>query len=77
MLDDLRRSASDDDFQEADDEFGFEDDFGAAIDDSPSGGGGRRRFMGMTAVERMFLSIFLFLNVLVIGFALLLATGRL
>lgn len=35
-----------------------------------------RRILGMTAVERMFLSAFLFLNVLVIGLALLLATGR-
>jgi hypothetical protein len=34
-------------------------------------------FLGMTAVERMFLSIFLFMNVAVIGLALLLATGRL
>lgn len=36
-----------------------------------------RHFLGMTAVERMFLSIFLFMNVLVLGVALLLATGRL
>ena len=34
-------------------------------------------FLGMTAVERMFLSIFLFMNVCVLGVALLLATGRL
>ncbi len=34
------------------------------------------RFLGMTAVERMFISIFLFLAVSVIGAALLLATGR-
>jgi hypothetical protein len=33
-------------------------------------------FLGMTAIERMFLSIFLFMNVTVIGLALLLATGR-
>jgi hypothetical protein len=36
-----------------------------------------RHFLGMTAVERMFLSIFLFMNVVVLGVALLLATGRL
>jgi hypothetical protein len=36
-----------------------------------------RRILGMTAVERMFLAIFLFLNVCVVGAALLLATGRL
>ncbi len=34
-------------------------------------------FLGMTAVERMFLSIFLFMNICVLGLALLLATGRL
>ena len=33
--------------------------------------------LGMTAVERMFLSIFLFMNVCVLGLALLLATNRL
>ncbi|MBL8132665.1 MAG: hypothetical protein JNL42_12470 [Anaerolineae bacterium] len=43
------------------------------FDDIPE----EKRFLGMTAVERMFLSIFLFMNVLVIGVALLLATGRL
>lgn len=36
-----------------------------------------RPFLGMTSVERMFLSIFLFMNVCVLGLALLLATGRL
>lgn len=36
-----------------------------------------KRFLGMTAVERMFLLMFLFINVLVIGAALLLVTGRL
>jgi hypothetical protein len=36
-----------------------------------------KHFLGMTAVERMFLSIFLFMNVAVIGVALLIATGRL
>lgn len=36
----------------------------------------RALFLGMTAIERMFLSIFLFMNVTVIGLALLLATGR-
>jgi hypothetical protein len=36
-----------------------------------------RHILGMTAVERMFLSIFLFMNVVVLGLALLLATHRL
>ncbi len=35
-----------------------------------------KRFLGMTAIERMFLAIFLFLNVIIIGLALLLATNR-
>lgn len=36
-----------------------------------------RPFLGMTAVERMFLSIFLFMNIVVLGIAALLVTGRL
>lgn len=35
-----------------------------------------RRFLGMTAVERMFISIFMFLAVLVVGLALLILTNR-
>ena len=35
-----------------------------------------KRFLGMTAVERMFISIFLFLNVCILGLALLLLSGR-
>jgi hypothetical protein len=67
MLDDLRRSATDEDD-------GFESeafDFEAEIDRARS-----KRFLGMTAVERMFISIFLFLNVCILGLALLLVTGR-
>ncbi|MEP7294349.1 MAG: hypothetical protein ABI835_21345 [Chloroflexota bacterium] len=66
-LDELRSSTSrsnPEDF-EAEEVFGFEDV------------GEERHFLGMTAVERMFLSIFLFMNVCVLGVALLLATGRL
>jgi hypothetical protein len=69
MLDDLRRSAFEgesDDFEGDDDAFSF--------DDAPRQ---ERQFLGMSAVERMFLSIFFFMNILVIGVALLLATGRL
>lgn len=69
MLDDLRRSASDD----FDDE--FEDD-DAGFDDDLADGDSGALFLGMTAVERMFISIFLFLNVSVLGFALLLVTKR-
>jgi hypothetical protein len=34
------------------------------------------KFLGMTAGERAFLSVMLFLNVLVLGAGLLIATGR-
>jgi hypothetical protein len=68
MLDDLRRSASD----EFEDQFESETfDFEAEIDRARS-----KRFLGMTAVERMFISIFLFLNVCILGLAALLLTGR-
>lgn len=72
MLDDLRRSTQNDD-----DSFDF--DFG---DDDAAGGEAaeekvQRLFLGMTAVERMFISIFLFMNVTILGIAFLLATGRL
>ena len=70
MLDDLRKDALEQDF----DEFEEEEDDGPAIRETASSNGGR--FLGMTAVERMFLSIFLFMNVLVLGLALLVATQR-
>ncbi|MBC8100651.1 MAG: hypothetical protein H7Y11_14520 [Armatimonadetes bacterium] len=72
MLDDLRKSASDD----FDDNGGFSGDEDFDYDGDPDSGGRSERFLGMTAVERMFISIFLFLNVCVIGIALLLVTGR-
>ncbi|MBL8160878.1 MAG: hypothetical protein JNJ61_02760 [Anaerolineae bacterium] len=72
MLDDLRRSTQEDDD-------GFEFDF--EEDDAASGDAAeekvQRLFLGMTAVERMFISIFLFMNVTILGIAFLLATGRL
>ncbi len=65
-LDELRSSTS----QPAPDEFDVDAfDFGEIPEE--------RHFLGMSAVERMFLSIFLFMNVVVLGIALLLATGRL
>ncbi len=70
MLDDLRRSTTDHDFEfeeEDDSAFVVEEDHEERVN---------KLFLGMTAVERMFLSIFLFLNVCVLGLALLLATGR-
>jgi hypothetical protein len=65
-LDELRRSS-------ADDFDNFE------IDDSifdQSTVRDERLFLGMTAVERMLLSIFFFIFVVVSGFAILLLTGR-
>ena len=60
---------------EEEDEFGFLDEAeNNVIPDSSATS--TSKFLGMTAVERMFLSIFLFMNVAVIGVALLLATGR-
>ncbi|MDX2161290.1 MAG: hypothetical protein SF162_08205 [bacterium] len=67
LLDDLRKS----DFDEPEADYAAGDEFPAA-GDAPE-----KRFLGMTAVERMFLTMFVFLNVLVIGAALLLVTGRL
>ena len=69
MLDDLRKSAL-----QQDAEVEIEEPVPSLEDAEDEV---EARFLGMTAVERMFLSIFVFLNVLVIGAALLLATGRL
>ena len=65
-LDELRSSTT---FQSPED---VEEDV-FVFDEMPE----ERHFLGMTAVERMFLSVFLFMNVCVLGLALLLATGRL
>jgi hypothetical protein len=69
MLDDLRRSTEDD--------FSFDDDEEDAellIEEEAE----RRDqlFLGMTAVERMMLSIFFFMNVTILTLAFLLATRR-
>jgi hypothetical protein len=66
-LDELRSSTS----RQSPEDFEAEDVF--AFDEIPE----ERHFLGMTAVERLFLSIFLFMNVVVLGLALLLATNRL
>jgi cell division protein FtsL len=68
MLDDLRKGA----FDDADREATTAEDFTSIPQEKA-----KRKFLGMTAVERMFLIIFLFINVLVIGAAILLITGRL
>ncbi len=64
-LDELRSSTTRQTADDVEDSFSFDD-----VQEE-------RHFLGMTAVERMFLSIFLFMNVMVLGAALLLATGRL
>ncbi len=69
MLDDLRRSGEDDEFS-----FGEDEDFDYGTDVRE---GEQKLFLGMTPLERMFISMFLFMNVAVLGIALLLATGRL
>lgn len=69
MLDDLRRAGEDDDFS-----FGEDDDYDYGNDVRESE---QKLFLGMTPLERMFISMFLFMNVAVLGIALLLATGRL
>ncbi|MBL8146573.1 MAG: hypothetical protein JNL34_09335 [Anaerolineae bacterium] len=68
MLDDLRRGTGSSGYDEPE-----EPEFPVAV----QADSGERKFLGMTAVERMFLAIFVFLNVVVLGTALLLFTGRL
>lgn len=69
MLDDLRKGGKDDLFDDEDDEIELESD-------ESSGGGRDTLIFGLTAVERMMLSILLFVLVVVLGVALLLATNR-
>ncbi|MBZ0288617.1 MAG: hypothetical protein K8I30_13450 [Anaerolineae bacterium] len=68
MLDDLRRSTNEETFD-------FEDDDNVIMQEDTEEKV-QRLFLGMTAVERMFLSIFFFMNVCVLGLAMLLATKR-
>jgi len=67
MLDELRRNDDTSDFDDTDNEIILEEDTEEKV---------QRLFLGMTAVERMFLSIFFFMNVCVLGLAILLATKR-
>ncbi len=69
MLDDLRRSAVNTEFEEEEEDLAVEEDFEGVSTRSTL-------FLGMTAVERMILAILLFLLVSVVGFGLLLATNR-
>lgn len=68
MLDDLRKST----FIEEDFDFDDEPEL-----EMPVREGRERYFLGLRPVERMMLSIFLFLNVCVLTMAVLIATGRL
>lgn len=68
MLDELRQGAQEDSFELEDDvSFELGEDTEQRVE---------KLFLGMTAVERMFLSIFLFMNVVILGMAFLLATRR-
>jgi hypothetical protein len=58
------------------DEFNFEDEDNVLETENDTEERVEKLFLGMTAVERMFLSIFLFMNVVVLGLAFLLATQR-
>ena len=76
MLDDLRNVSDDtgfEDIDEVDDDFSDFDFEGTVIEEEAAA---PRKFLGMTAMERMLLSIFLFLNVSILGLALLIATQR-
>ena len=70
MLDELRNSNVEDD-----DSIDFDNDIGLEIVDDKEEQV-QKLFLGMTAVERMFISIFLFMNVEILGLAFLLATHR-
>ena len=69
MLDDLRRSDLDDDFDAGEEQDLF-------VEEEAAGQRKERPSLGMTAVERMFLSIFVFMTAVVLGLAFLVATNR-
>ena len=69
---DLRSLTDEDEFLPFEDDEDEGADYGGGdIDGAPA------PFLGMSPLERMFLSIFLFMNVAIIGVALLMATDRL
>ncbi len=69
MLDELRNNVDDDESLDFDGDIGLE-----IVNDTEQQV--QKLFLGMTAVERMFISIFLFMNVFILGIAFLLATHR-
>lgn len=77
MFDELKEDddlEDDDDFEDDDDDLEEEDDF---ID---TGGGGSSGdaglFPGMSATQSLVIAVMLFLNVCVLGFLVLMVTGR-
>lgn len=76
--DDLKKLTAEDD----DDELSFDDDLsfemGQEIDAEPEKKGALSELLSSIApAERAFLALMVFLNVLVLGFGMLVATGRL
>ena len=69
MLDDLRQTNVDDDFDSA-----LEQDI--FVEEEAASKREERHFLGMSPVERMFLSFFLFITTVVLGLAFLVATNR-
>ena len=69
MYDELRNNPEDDESLDFDNDIGME-----IVSDKEQQV--QQLFLGMTAVERMFISIFLFMNVAILGLAFLLATHR-
>lgn len=67
MLDELRQ------FDDEEEEHGNEEMFAPRESAEAKAD---KLFLGMTALERMFLSMFLFLTVFVLGLAFLVVTGR-
>ena len=74
-LDDLRSLAGKDDIEAPGFDFDEEDEVLDRLERAEVRQ--EKLFLGLRPVERMMLSVFLFLNVLVLTLAFLLATGRL
>ena len=75
MLDDLRNTSGEIEIDDIDDDEDFLPiDFEEADDDEAHS---NRSFLGMTAGERTLLIVFFFMNIVVFGILLLIATGRL
>lgn len=72
------RGLTDENEDEQDFELPFESDVDNVLPtEGEDGATGNQRFLGMTAVERMMVSVFLFFTVSTVGIAILLFTDRL